>query len=81
MAKPSHLALVEQARSLDLAFEDDELVLSLRDGEVWASWRDGRAAAPLDEHDSVVAMMRNFIRQSEVADSLAKRVRSSSLAN
>jgi hypothetical protein len=81
MSNHAHLVLVSQDASRDSGCADGEIVLSLRDGEVWASWPDARPPVQLGQHDSVVHMMRNFIRQSEVAEKLSRYARSGGIAN
>ena len=56
-------------------FKDIALVLSLRDDQVWASWPDDRVAIRMGEHDAVLAVMRDFIRQSELGERLTRNDR------
>ena len=50
-------------------------VLSLRNGEVWASWNDDRAPIPLGDYGAVLAVMHDFIQQSEIGERLMNMVR------
>lgn len=52
----------------------DGPVFSLRHGEVWASWRGRDGEVKLGELSEVVDMMRDFIRQTEFAEELLRRL-------
>jgi len=56
----------------DQTFDDSSLVLSLRDDQVWAGWPDDRVAVRLGDHGAVLAVMRDFIRQSELGERLMR---------
>jgi hypothetical protein len=62
------------AYSQDL--KDIGIVLSLRDNQVWASWLDDRAPVMLGDHEATLAVMRDFIRQSELGERLVNRAAS-----
>jgi hypothetical protein len=51
----------------------EDIVLSLRDDLVWASWPDDRAPVVLGDHGAVLAVMRDFIRQSEIGERLVSK--------
>ena len=48
-----------------------EMILSLVDGFVWVCWPGTNASVRLGNQESVVAVMRDFLAQCEVADRLA----------
>ena len=73
MSDPTRLTLVQSAVSHAFDGDGGEVILSLRDGMVWVSWPDDRTPVRLGEHDSVVELMANFIRQSKVAETLLRR--------
>jgi hypothetical protein len=56
------------------------VILSLRDDQVWASWLDDRAPVMLGDHAVVLAVMRDFIRQSELGERLVNRASKSTRA-
>jgi len=52
-----------------------EIIFSLRDDYIWVSWPDTNATVRLGRHDTVAAMMEDFLSQ----DALAKRLGDCSL--
>ncbi|MGE5062450.1 MAG: hypothetical protein ACM3IG_00095 [Myxococcales bacterium] len=50
-----------------------EIIFSSRDGYVWASWPESDLSVRLGRHDSVAAMMQNFLAQDALAERLAER--------
>jgi hypothetical protein len=53
--------------------QDIGIVLSLRENQVWASWLDDRAPVMLGDHEATLAVMRDFIRQSELGERLMNK--------
>lgn len=53
-----------------MSSQDPDLIFSLTDGAVWVSWSDGRPSMKLGNHELVIAMMSDYIKQSELADRL-----------
>jgi hypothetical protein len=56
---------------------EQDLIFSSRDGFVWVSWPGAEAAVRLGRHETVAAMMRDFLAQDALGTRLTKRRRRS----
>jgi len=52
---------------------EEEIIFSLRDGYVWASWPDTHATVRLGRHETVAAMMEDFLAQDAIGQRLTTR--------
>ena len=48
-----------------------DMILSLVDGFVWVCWPGTNASVRLGNHETVIAVMRDFLTQCEIAERLA----------
>ena len=56
---------------------EQDLIFSSRDGFAWVSWPGAEAAVRLGRHETVAAMMRDFLAQDALGNRLAKSRRHS----
>jgi hypothetical protein len=55
------------SKLLDPAHEDHQLIFSLLDGCVWANWNGTMTTVRLGDANMVVATMREFLEQCDLA--------------
>lgn len=58
---------IGRERVMSLEPQDLGVIFSLKDGDVWASWPDLRPPVNLGTHETVIAMMTDYIKQADVA--------------
>jgi hypothetical protein len=61
-----------RSRKARSAHDHSTVIFRQKNGEVWAARPDGRPLANLGSHEAVIAMMLDYIRQTDVAERLAK---------
>ena len=54
---------------------DQDVIFSSRDGYVWVSWPGAEAAVRLGRHETVAAVMRDFLAQDALGIRLTKHGR------